>query len=61
MLISVILYSYFVMSREAVLVKGTKSIFTAVLALAREVRARINVVFKMTAVTTTSETHTVNI
>ena len=34
---------------------------TAVLTLAREVRARINVVFKMTAVTTTSETNTVNI
>ena len=34
---------------------------TAVLALASEVRARINVVFKMTAVTTTSETNTVNI
>ena len=34
---------------------------TAVLALAKEVRARINVVFKMTAVTTASETNTVNI
>ena len=34
---------------------------TAGLALAREVRARINVVFKMTAVTTASETNTVNI
>ena len=34
---------------------------TAVLALASEVRARINVVFKMTAVTTASETNTVNI
>ena len=34
---------------------------TELLALAREVRARINVVFKMTAVTTTSETNTVDI
>ena len=37
------------------------SIVTMTLALASEVRAQINVVFKTTAVTTASEINTVNI
>ena len=43
------------------MVSSKHGLSTAVLALASEVRARMNVVFKMTAVTTTSETNTVNI